>query len=178
VPSAEHQKSRPCQCDRIPGYEAREYQLPEGAKATFELYHTLDGTWERIYRCSVCGAFWHQSVTGGHATIDIYSRIDARDAARVIAKEQQDGPIRAATSEQRVTDAMTELESSAAAENASRRSPWRHVLIGVFGGAVSALVAASINARTPRRRRLMLGTAVSLVLLGLAVLAVLWQQFR
>jgi hypothetical protein len=70
--------------------------MPPGTVEAFTLHHSLDGTWERILRCPTCAQLWHQSVTGGHATIEVFDKIDAKEAAKLIAQEEQAAPQRQA----------------------------------------------------------------------------------
>jgi Pentapeptide repeats (8 copies) len=77
-----------CACNLSRGGDIREYQLPPGAMDTFALYHPPHGSYEHLYRCTVCRQFWHQSVTGGHATIEIFNQVDEKVAAALVASEE------------------------------------------------------------------------------------------
>lgn len=91
-----NRKAPSCPCASIGGWNIREYQFPPGTVDAFVLHHPLDGTWERIHRCPTCAQLWHQSVTGGHATIEVFDKIDAKQAAKLIAQEEQAAPQREA----------------------------------------------------------------------------------
>jgi hypothetical protein len=159
-------QSRACRCSTIRGFDIREYQFPAGAMATFELYHPLDGVWEKIFRCSACGTFWFQSVTGGHATVEIYNRIDAKEAAAHIAREEAAAPERARAAEQRIAEALADLAVSATSDASPLTKAAERIAGILLGCGILGAFIAMTQQEGPRQMQIVM-VAGALIVLGI-----------
>jgi hypothetical protein len=178
MPDSTPNPSSTCKCNLARGGDIREYQLPPGAIDTFALYHPLDGNYERLYRCTVCGQFWHQSVTGGHATIEIFNQVDEKVAAALVASEEAAAPIRAAARERSAADAREQIARDAARAKDSTL-PVARIIAGLLIATATVLSYYSMTLGTGPSQMRLVTIGGGCFLLAFAVLALAaWYKSR
>jgi hypothetical protein len=162
--------AKECKCRTIRGFDLRDDRFPPGVMTAFEVIDALDGQWETLYRCSVCGEFWHRSHTGGHATVEIYNRVDQRTAAELIAAEAKARPLREAERERVSRENDAWLARNAKREKRSGPKIARGIaLVTMVGGMLATMYAMTLD-EGERQMRIVMIAGVTL-LTGIAAAA-------
>jgi hypothetical protein len=169
-----NQNAPSCPCASIGGWNIREYQFPPGTVEAFTLHHPLDGTWERIHRCPTCAQLWLQTVTGGHATIEVFERIDAKEAARRIALEEQAAPQRKADFDALMAKMERDVEAMKP-EESERLTLIQWATLACFGIGTIITLPAMMMEDGPEQMRWVFA-AGGLFLLGMGVAT--WAALR
>jgi hypothetical protein len=78
-----------CACNGLPSGWTRVYEMPTASTDTLVIDTNFNYPWESIQKCSVCGQYWHQDTTSGHANIETLEKISVRQRAELLKKHQK-----------------------------------------------------------------------------------------
>jgi hypothetical protein len=68
-----------CFCKKIATGSHRAEELPQTLFKTVRDDAPISGDWEHISRCEICGQYWHKYTVCGHANVEMFRKITARE---------------------------------------------------------------------------------------------------
>jgi hypothetical protein len=79
-----------CPCSRVGSGSFPDYDLPPGHEINLKGNADIDGHWENIRICVLCGQYWHQATICGHANVVTFEKITPAQREAILAERWKD----------------------------------------------------------------------------------------